>query len=72
MTPAAEIITTHAMEANRNAERAYWWMKGIDRDEATRLGLNDKVQSVLNLLQKIDDITLDIQITINKKTNEKD
>ena len=39
------------------AERAYWWMKGIDREEAQRLGLSDMVQSVLSLLQKVDNIT---------------
>lgn len=67
MTPTEEVITTHAQEANHNAERAYWWMKGIDRDEAQRLGLNDKVQTVLNLLQKVDNITMDIVITIKQK-----
>lgn len=64
MTPAEEIILTHAQEANHNAERAYWWMKGIDPEEAQRLGLTDMVQTVLNLLQKVDSITMDIQITI--------
>lgn len=54
MTPTEEIITAHVQEANHNAERAYWWMKGIDREEARRLGLNDMVQTVLNLLQKVD------------------
>lgn len=66
MEPSEEIIIAHAEEANHNAERAYWWMKGIDRDEAQRLGLNDKVQTVLNLLQKIDNITMDIVITIKQ------
>lgn len=68
MKPTEEVITTHAQEANHNAERAYWWMKGIDRDEAQRLGLNDKVQTVLNLLQKIDNITMDIVITIKQNS----
>lgn len=36
MKPTEEVILTHAQEANHNAERAYWWMKGIDRDEAQR------------------------------------
>lgn len=62
-----QIIITHAEEANHNAERSYWWMKGIDRDEAQRLGVNDMVQSVLDLLQKVDNITMDIVITIKQK-----
>lgn len=65
-----QIIITHAEEANHNAERAFWWMKGIDRDEAQRLGLNDMVQSVLNLLQKVDNITMDIVIKIKQKSNK--
>lgn len=68
MTPTEEVIVTHAQEANHNAERAYWWMKGIDREEAQRLGLSDMVQSVLSLLQKVDNITMDIVITINQKS----
>lgn len=68
MKPTEEIIITHAEEANHNAERAYWWIKGIDREEAQRLGLNDMVQSVLNLLQKVDHITMDIVITIKQKS----
>lgn len=68
MTPTEEVYRTHAQEANHNAERAYWWMKGIDREEAQRLGLSDMVQSVLSLLQKVDNITMDIQITIKQKS----
>lgn len=68
MKPTEEVILTHAQEANHNAERAYWWMKGIDRYEAQRLGLNDMVQSVLNLLQKVDNITMDIVITIKQNS----
>jgi hypothetical protein len=68
MKPTEEVILTHAQEANHNAERAYWWMKGIDREEAQRLGVADMVQSVLSLLQKVDNITIDIQITIKQKS----
>lgn len=71
MTPTEEVIVTHTQEANHNAERAYWWMKGIDREEAQRLGLADMVQSVLSLLQKVDNITMDIQITIKRQTQSK-
>lgn len=68
MAPSKEIIFQHVQECNHNAERAYWWMKGIDREEAGRLGLNDMVQTVLNLLQKVDNITMDIVITIKQKS----
>lgn len=68
MKPTEEVILTQAQEANHNAERAYWWMKGIDREEAQRLGVADMVQSVLSLLQKVDNITIDIQITIKQKS----
>lgn len=68
MAHTKKAIITYAQEANLNAERAYWWMKGIDRDEAQRLGLNDMVQTVLSLLQKVDNITLDIQIAIKQKS----
>lgn len=68
MKPTEEVILTHAQEANHNAERAYWWMKGIDREEAQRLGLTDMVQAVLLLLQKVDNITMDIQIIIKQKS----
>lgn len=50
MTHTEEVITTHAQEANHNAERAYWWMKGINRDEAQRLGLNDMVNTTGGVL----------------------
>lgn len=68
MKPTEEVIQTHAQEANHNAERAYWWMKGIDRDEAQRLGLTDMVLEVLSLLQKVDNITMDIVITIKQNS----
>lgn len=68
MNPAFKDMHFHAQQANQDAERALWWMKGIDRDKAQRLGLNDMVQSVLSLLQKVDNITMDIIITINNKS----
>ena len=66
MQSNVEEILTHAHEANRNAERAYWWMKNIDRDEAQRLGVADKVRKALSLLQEVENITLDIQIAIRQ------
>lgn len=41
-------------------------MKGIDRDEALRLGINNHIQTALNLLQKVDGIAIDIVIKIKK------
>lgn len=64
LKPASEVMIQQIEEANHNAERSYWWIKGIDRDEAQRLGVSDMVQSVLSLLQKVDNITMDIVITI--------
>ena len=66
MNPSEKTIITHAEEASRYAESAYWWMKGIDRDEALRLGINDQIQTVLNLLQRVGGIAIDIVIKIKK------
>lgn len=66
MKPTEEVILTHAQEANYNAERASWFMKGIDPNEARRLGVADMVQSVLSLLQTVDNITMDIIITVKQ------
>lgn len=54
--------------ANRNAERAYWWLKNIDAAEAQRLRLNELVLNALSLLQKVDNISIDISIIIKNKT----
>lgn len=67
LKPASEVMIQQIEEANHNAERSYWWMKGVDRDEAQRLGVNDMAQTVLDLLQKVDNITMDIVITIKRK-----
>lgn len=68
MKPTEEAIAFHVQDANNNAGRAYWCMKGIDPNEAQRLGVADMVQSVLSLLQTVDNITKDIQITIKQKS----
>lgn len=54
LNPASQVMIQQIEQANKNAERSYWWMKGVDCDEAQRLGVNDMVQSVLDLLQKVD------------------
>ncbi len=66
MNPSEKTIITHAEEASRYTESAYWWMKGIDRDEALRLGINNHIQTVLNILQKVEGIAIDIVIKIKK------
>ncbi|MBD5351874.1 MAG: hypothetical protein HDR86_03495 [Bacteroides sp.] len=57
-------------QSNHCAERAYWWMKGVDTDTAECLGVADMVKSVLSLLQKVDNITMDISITIKNKIQQ--
>lgn len=54
-------------QSNHCAERACWLMKGVDKDTAERLGVADMVKPVLSLLQKVDNITMDISITIKHK-----
>ena len=66
MNPSEKTIITHAEEASRYAESAYWWIKGIDHDEALRLGINSHIQTVLNLLQKVEGLAIDIVIKIKK------
>ena len=68
LNPASKVLIRQVDQASKNAERSYWWMKDIDRDEAKRLGVNDKVQTVLNLLQEADNIAMDIIITIKQKS----
>lgn len=46
---------------------ASWGMNGIDRAEAKRFDMKGKVEAMLNLLEVIDDIALDISITIRNK-----
>ena len=54
-------------QANKDAERAYWWMKEVDKESASRLGVVEMVCTVLVLLQKVDNITMDITIKISQK-----
>ena len=54
-------------QANKDAERAYWWMKEVDKESASRLGVVEMVCTVLGLLQKVDNITMDITIKISQK-----
>ena len=42
MTESEDKIITQVEECSRNAERAYWWMRNVDPDEAQRLGVSEK------------------------------
>ena len=42
-------------------------MKGVDRETAERLDVLGQVSEVLKLLQKVDNITMDITIKIKQK-----
>lgn len=55
--------------ANRHAETAYWWLKEIDPAQAEQYGVLSKIKDVLTLLRTIDNITMDITISIKKKSN---
>lgn len=67
LTHDEKAILSHVQQANKEAERAYWWMKEVDKETAGRLGVADMVCTVLGLLQKVDNITMDITIKISKK-----
>lgn len=59
-----EQLINSVEQANNRAEASYWWMKGIDMKQAEELQVADKVNDVLKLLAKVDNITIDIIITI--------
>lgn len=66
-----EELITHIEQANRNAERSYWWLKNIKVEDVKELGMNnvlDKIRDVLSLLQQVDNTTMDIMITIKQNT----
>lgn len=66
-----EELITHIEQANRNAERSYWWLKNIKANDVKELGMTnvlDNIRDVLSLLQQVDNTTMDIMITIKQKT----
>lgn len=65
-----EQVVKHISLTNSYAEAAFWKVKAIDREAAERLGISEAVQELLGLLQKVDYVTIDIIIKINKKRNE--
>lgn len=60
-------VLTQVSKADMCAGRAFWWLKGIDRESVDHLGVADKINNVLSLLQQVDNITIDIQIIIKNK-----
>lgn len=64
------MMLTNLEQANKESKRAYWWLKGIDANDAKELGVLSKIKDCLSLLNVIDDITIDITITINTKTQQ--
>lgn len=66
-----EELITHVEQANKNAERSYWWLKNINIEDVKELGMTnvlDKIRDVLSLLQQVDNITMDIVITIKQNS----
>ena len=51
-------------KANRAAETAFWWMKNINADDIDNLGVMSKIQNVIELLREVDNLTMDITITL--------
>jgi hypothetical protein len=67
MNSEIKVALDHIVDTNTNAERAYWCALNISAETAHKMGINQKLQTVLSLLNRVDDITMDIIITINKK-----
>ncbi len=61
-------IITNLEQANRESERAYWWLKEINADSAKELGVLSKVKDVMSLLRTVDKITTDVVITIKQNS----
>lgn len=62
-----QTILALAQKSRQSAEKARWWISGIDRETARNLGIADMIRRTLFLLDEIDDITMDIQIIIKQK-----
>lgn len=58
-------IVSNILDANRYSEQAYWSMKNIDLEKTQRFDIENKIKDVLSLLQKVDNITIDIAISIS-------
>lgn len=56
--------------ANKCADNARWWMTNIDVNDIDDLGVMSKIQDVFELLRKVNDLTMDIIITIKNKSDK--
>lgn len=66
-----EELITHIEQSNRNAERSFWWLKNIKAKDVKELGMTnvlDNIRDVLSLMRQVDNITMDIIITIKQNT----
>lgn len=66
-----EEIITQVEEANGNVARAKWWLNNVDAADIKQLGMDGvmgKIRDVLTLLRQVDNITMDIVITIKQKS----
>ena len=70
VNPDEREILFRVEKANKSAETAFWWMKGIDRSDIDNLGVMSKIQNVIKLLREVDNITMDITIAIRNKSKQ--
>lgn len=69
-SPKDKRILFNVDRANKSAEAAFWWMKGIEPADIDDLGVMSKIQNVIELLRKVDNITMDITIAIKNKNQQ--
>lgn len=70
LSPELQDLLKHISSAERHAESAYWWFKGIDHKVAEEHNVTGQLANVLSLLAKVDNIAMDIVITIKQHSND--
>lgn len=65
-------LLTRITSAERYAETAYWWFKGVDLKVAEEHNVAGQLANVLSLLSKVDNIAMDIVITIKQHSNDRE
>ena len=70
MTLEEEKIILCTQKAEDCSHAAHWWMKNIDVNDIDDLGVMSKIQDVIELLHKVNDLTMDIVITIKNKSDK--
>lgn len=71
MVTTNQEIITQIQEANQQSAKAFWWLRNVNRNEATQLGVMRKIEEALQLLQDVDNLTIDVMITIRKQDPSK-